>query len=449
MPTAPAARRQLAWLSILLLVLALVAVTQRATRTLTGLPAPVPASAGHRVLSAHPFAAPPTTADCEASLGVACYSPNQLRKAYGLDDLPRDGAGTTIAIVDAFGSPTVEADLRAFDQAFGLPDPPSVRTITPAGDVPPFNPADPTMAGWALETSLDVQYAHAMAPGADILVVATPIAETEGLSGLAEIVQAENYVLDNDLADVISQSFGATENTFPADTDRTALRSAFVKANANDVTVLAASGDTGATDYQENGTTLYPSPVVSWPSSDPLVTSVGGTQLHLDAEGNRTAPDVVWNDGYGAGGGGLSSWFDRPSFQDDVSSVVGDRRGTPDVSLTAAVDGGALVYIGFDPSMTGFALVGGTSEATPVLAGIVAVADQYAGHRLGNLNGALYDLAGGDAAGSGIVDVQQGDNTFGGVTGYPARSGYDLASGLGTVDAPAFVPALAGGTDPR
>ena len=116
---------------------------------------------------------------------------------------------------------------------------------------------------------------------------------------------------------MITQSFGATENTFPGFdkgdfSSIQTLRYAFKDAARHDVTVLAASGDAGATDCQADGATYYPYPVNSWPSSDPLVTSVGGTQLHLDDAGNRTAPDSVWNDDYGAGGGGQSHVFARP-----------------------------------------------------------------------------------------------------------------------------------------
>src|SRR5262249_51248960 len=160
------------------------------------------------------------------------------------------------------------------------------------------------------------------------------------------------------------------------------------------VTMLAASGDSGATDFQLNLQDLYPFPVNSWPSSDPLVTSVGGTQLHLDANGNRLSPDVVWNDGFGAGGGGQSKVFPRPLFQLGVRNVVGAARGTPDVSMTAAVDGGGLVYISaFGPGTEGFYIVGGTSEATPIFAGIVALAHTLAHRPLGQINGALYALS--------------------------------------------------------
>jgi subtilase family serine protease len=173
--------------------------------------------------------------------------------------------------------------------------------------------------------------------------------------------------------------------------------------------------------------------------------------LTLDDAGNRLSPDMVWNDGYGAGGGGVSSVFSRPDFQDGVRKVVGSHRGTPDISLSAAVDGAVVFYYSFDPGHVGFHLVGGTSESSPEFAGIVAMADQAAHHRLGWLNGRLYDLHG---AGSGLVDVTVGNNSFGPftnsdnitytVTGYNAGPGYDLASGLGTFDAPRLVAALAG-----
>jgi len=404
---------------------------------------PVPAVTGH--IELHTVSTPPTTAQCEAMFGIACYSPLQYRQAYDIKPLYAQGITgkhRTIAIVDSFGSPTIANDLHVFDQTYGIPDPPSLRVIAPSGAIPPFDPNDDTMVGWAEETTLDVEYAHAIAPDANILLVETPVAETEGVTGFPEMIHAENFVIDHHLADVISQSFGATEQTFPNRQSLLQLRSAFVNAAVHGVTVLAASGDAGATDFMADGSTLYPFPVNSWPSSDPLVTSIGGTQLHLDADGNRTAPDQVWNDGFGAGGGGRSIVFGRPDFQDRVRDVVGNQRGTPDISMTAAVDGAAVFYFSFLPGAVGYHLVGGTSEATPIFAGVVALADQLAHTSLGDLNPALYDLA--RRGGRGIVDVTVGDNSFAGVTGFPATTGYDLASGWGTVDVARFVPAIAG-----
>jgi subtilase family serine protease len=228
-----------------------------------------------------------------------------------------------------------------------------------------------------------------------------------------------------------------------------------INAKAQGVTVLAASGDGGATD-NTSGNGFYLRPVNSWPSSDPLVTSVGGTQLHLTSTGARTQPDNVWNDTglFGspeASGGGVSEIFSRPAFQAKV--VTGSSRATPDVSMSAAVNGGVLVYLSAEAAGTGstagYAIVGGTSEATPLFSGIVALAAQKAGHNLGWINPTLYKMA--FEADSGIVDVTAGSNTVtfeqGGashtVKGHPAVLGYDMSSGLGTVDAAAFVPALA------
>ncbi len=415
-----------------------------------------------RRLSRASGATPPTTAQCEASLGLACYGPAQLQRAYHLTSLYQrglTGTGSTIVIVDPFGSPTALADLKQFDSDYGLPDPPTFTIIQPAGPVPAFDRNDAEQVGWAEETSLDLQWSHAMAPGANILLVETPISETEGEQGFSEIVQAENYVVDHNLGDVISQSFGATENAFPSAQAVLNLRSAFVNAAAHGVTVLAASGDAGATDYQADGVSLYPYRVNSWPSSDPLVTSVGGTQLHLDAAGNRTAADTVWNDtaklgGLAAGGGGVSSIFARPGYQWAVAASVGRHRGTPDVSMSAAVDGGVNVYFGFtgvDVTSTGYYILGGTSEAAPELAGVVAIARQRGNHRLGLLNPSLYLLAQRRAA--GLPDVTAGNNsaTFDQsgatytVTGYNAGSGFDLASGLGTVNAEALTAELTRG----
>jgi subtilase family serine protease len=395
--------------------------------------------------------APISTSDCVAQFRIRCYTPLQYYKAYNLSPLYTakvTGAGRTIVIVDSFGSPTIGNDVATFDKQFGLP---SVNlTIDKFGTIPPFDPNNSTMVGWAFETTLDVEYAHAIAPGARIVLAETPVAETEGVTGFPEMMNAEQTLIEHHVGDVISQSFGATENTFPGFgqgnySSLQNLRYAFTDALHNHVTVVAGSGDTGATNYEPDGLTLYPYRVNSWPSSDPLVTSIGGTQLYLDNNGNRLQPDSVWNDGYGAGGGGVSAVFGRPLFQGDVANVVGNRRGTPDISMTSAVNGAAWVYASF-PTAGGWNLVGGTSEATPIFAGVVALADQLAGHRLGWINPYLYTLgAFSQHPGfpAGLVDVTTGNNSFAGIAGYNAVPGYDLASGWGTIDAAKFVRALA------
>ena len=403
---------------------------------------------------------PPTTSYCLANFHYHCYQPPQFEKAYNLGPLHAagiDGRGKTIVIVDAFGSPTIGHDLQVFDQAFGLPDPPSLTIIQPAGPVPAFDPTNSDMVGWAVETTLDVEWAHAIAPGAAILLVETPVSETEGVQGFPEIVTAENYVIDHDLGDVISQSFGATEETFPDAASILALRSAFKNAREHHVTVLAASGDLGATNWELNLSDIYPMRVNSWPSSDPLVTSVGGSQLTLDDSGRRLAPDVVWNDFGGSAGGGVSAVFERPEFQDAVRDVVFGARGTPDISMSASCDGVVVFYYSFRPTRIGWHLVCGTSEASPLFAGIVAMADQLAGKRLGHLGGALYELyeerSRGEEHSRSLIDITQGNNTFGPFTngdgktytvqGYTAGPGYDLATGLGTFNGAALVRALA------
>jgi subtilase family serine protease len=429
------------------------------------------ASPEHWMIPRH-FAQEPTTSDCETDFGIACYQPAQLQQAYDMNPLYNaglNGRGKTIVLVDSYGSPTITSDLATFDQANNLPAPPSFRIIQPAGAVPPYDPNNYDMGNWGFETSLDVEYAHSMAPGANILLVETPVDETLGVQGFPQMIEAENYVINRHLGDVISQSFGATEQTFPSKFSILSLRSAYFNALVHRVTVLSASGDGGATDDSaydpsDGAVNYYPFRVDSWPSSDPLVTSVGGTQLHLDANGNRTAPDNVWNDtalfgGPAAGGGGVSTVFSRPFFQNSVRGTVGGARGNPDVSLSAAVDGGVVVYLGYTNGPAGIApgwfVVGGTSEATPVFSGIVAIADQAAHHDLGWLNPTLYGL--GDGSRSGIVDITSGNNSVSGtqalppvagqtfsVQGFNAVPGYDLASGLGTIDGARFVGELAG-----
>jgi subtilase family serine protease len=243
-----------------------------------------------------------------------------------------------------------------------------------------------------------------------------------------------------------------------------ALRGAYQLAAQDKVTVLAASGDSGAADVEMDETTYYTSPVTSWPDSDPLVTGVGGTQLHFTAQGKPAAP-TVWNDTFSvptnefangnagpnplASGGGLSAFFARPSYQNAVKSVVGNHRGVPDISMSAACNGSVDTYGTFGGEPAGWTPSCGTSEATPLFAGIVALAAQVAGHPLGLINPALYQLLAEGAA--GLVPVASGDNTVsfrqGGqlhtVRGYPAGNGYNLASGVGTVNAAIFVPELA------
>jgi subtilase family serine protease len=396
---------------------------------------------------------PLSTSMCQATYSIRCYTPVQLRHAYNLDQLYSegiDGRSRTIVIPIPFGSPTISNDLSVFDAQFGLPNPDL--EIVKFGNIPPYDPNNPVRVEWAAGTTFEVEYAHSAAPDAKIVIAETDRNETVGVTGFPELMKAEQSLINAGIGDVILQLFGTAESTFPGFSQGSfasllGLRYAFKDALAHHVTVLALTGDTGVTTTESDGSTLYPYPVVAWPSSDPLVTSVGGTQLVLDNAGSRSQPDVVWNDGYGATGGGVSGIFARPRYQSSVSGVVGGYRGTPDISMSAAVNGCDWVYLSFGGvGGAGWNLFDGTISATAMFSGIVALADQVAGHRLGLINPALYALgrlAQHNVRSTGIVDITQGNNSFGGVTGYSAAPGYDLASGWGTLNAAEFVPALA------
>ena len=414
------------------------------------LPAPVAAAVGHRMTTGQ-LPEPLTLAQCLAQYHSYCYGATQLEAAYNEPSLFRrgiTGAGRTIVIVDSYGSPTIQHDLDVYSKHYGIPS--TKVQVVKWGKVPKFDRNDPDMTGWAEEATIDVDMAHTMAPGAHIVLVETGVSENEGTSGFPQMMSAEAYLIHKGVGDVISQSFSATENTFPGFSkgDYSSLqdlRYAFKDAAARGVTVLAASGDSGVTDAESDGSTLYPYPVTSWPPSDPLVTAVGGTSVYLNDQGKTVKPTTVW-DGDGASGGGLSKVFSRPSYQNGVRSVVGDSRGVPDISMIGDPDTGVWTYDSFGPQDMGWELWGGTSVATPVFSGIVALADQKAGHRLGDINPALYRLGQLQQAGvcdTGLQDLVGGSNGYNGVKGWPVVKGYDLATGWGTINAAQFVPALA------
>src|SRR6202012_2892804 len=245
------------------------------------------------------------------------------------------------------------------------------------------------------------------------------------------------------------------------------LRSAYITAatEKNGPTVLAASGDSGGGGVGRNGTTYYTPPVTSWPDSDPLVTGVGGTELVAGSHGTFTS--VAWNDTYNkhlgdgtvpyATGGGLSVLFDRPAYQNGVANVVGGKRGVPDVSMSGSCSAPVFTYQSFPQAgfPAGWYPECGTSEATPEFAGIVALADQVAGHALGVINTKIYQLSAAKAP--GIVPVTSGNNTVtyvqGGKTttlqGYSAQPGYSLVTGVGTVNGADLAYELAGKTPPK
>ncbi len=442
-------------------------------------------------------ATPPTEAQC-ASVGRRCFTPQAIQAAYNLGPLyanGNDGHGQTIAIVDSYGSDTIAHDLHVFNQAFGLQPMCGEEGVTCAAGLPTFSqlhlqgsPATKSQppqsngthqenkSAWALEVSLDVETAHAIAPMANILLVTTPTAETLGVQGFPDMMNAEQYVVDHHLATVISQSFASAEDAFASPQSLENLRHAFIAAAQNGVTVLGSSGDGGTANYKKQPTKnpqLIPYPTVEWPASDPLVTGVGGTYLCTNPTANTNDPRTVAAGppakcsanptqaevGWTFSGGGFSHVFSKPTYQNTLpagSTPIGNMRGVPDVGLQASAGTGALVYIslppdgqsglicGSAPCSTGWYDIGGTSLSCPQWAGMVAIAAQINGGGLGPINAALYKI-GADPLryANDFYDITTGNNTADpSVPGYPATTGWDPITGLGTPNAANLLPDL-------
>jgi subtilase family serine protease len=449
---------------------------------------------------------PPTQAECVAA-NRRCFTPAGIRAAYNLQplyDQGFDGRGHTIAIVDSYGSDTMAHDLHVFNQAFGLqpmcgeegvtcqPGMPTFSTLavqgSPATKAPPpqsNSPGQEDKAAWGLEVALDVETAHAVAPGANILLVTTPTAETLGVQGFPEMMDAEQYVVDHHLADVISQSFASAEEAFGSTQSIERLRHAFKSAAQNGVTVVGASGDTGTANDKKSpvgkGGTTINSQTVVWPASDPLVTGIGGTALCTDPNAATRVADnadppaacqgtdqaeIVWGElsrGIGTGGG-FSHVFPRPDFQATLPAgstlIPSGQRGVPDVALQASPRTGDLVYIslapdgqsgmkcGADPCSTGWYDIGGTSLATPQWAGLIGIAAQMKGSGLGLINPALYSIASDPAKyANDFFDITVGDNQANqDIAGFAATPGWDPTTGLGTPNAANLLPDLVAAT---
>jgi subtilase family serine protease len=394
---------------------------------------------------------PLTTTQCQAAYDINCYTATQLRTAYDVAPLSRrgiDGRGVTVVIPIPYGSPTLRHDLHVFDQKFGLPDP-DLR-IVPFGDIPAYDPTSAFMVDLAAGTTEEVDSVHAMAPAAKIVVAETTITGSGPVAGLPELMRAEKSLVDQGVGDIFDQILATAEGTFPGveqgdDSSLLDLRFGFQDAQAHHVTTVAAAGDFGVTEFDADGN-LSTTPSLNWPASDPLVTSVGGARLSLDDAGRTLRRPTGWSDFGEAGAGGLSEVFPAPSYQSGVAGVVGAHRGIPDVTMSAAVDGGTWIYTSFGGTGgAGWDIFDGSGIAAALFTGVVALADQSAGHRLGSVNPALYRLGalrGHGEQRTGLVDITQGDNSLAGVTGYVARPGYDLDTGWGTVDAGTLVPAL-------
>ena len=210
-------------------------------------------------------------------------------------------------VIDSFGSPTLQQDVDTFDKAFCLPMA-NISVIAPLGTTP-FEPSNQDMAGWAGETSLDVETIHALAPDAKIVVMTSPVSETEGTVGLSQFRQLEQYAVVHKLGNVISQSFGASEATLSDSAGQAEIAkwTTFYQqaTTQSGVTFTASSGDEGATDYA-NLAQLSSVPTTSFPTDEPWVLSTGGTTLHTNGSSiNETA----WDDS----GGGFAPSSRRPT----------------------------------------------------------------------------------------------------------------------------------------
>lgn len=322
------------------------------------------------------------------------YSVTQIRHAYGFDKLASTGMGQTIAIVDAYGSSTLQSDLNNFCGAMGI------ATTTLGIYYPQGKPSKPN-SGWALETALDVQWAHAVAPNAKIVVV---IAKSASLTNL---LGAVDYAVNNLGAKQVSMSWGASEFS-----GETSYDSHF---NKPGVTFFAASGDNGAG--------------VIWPAASPYVVAVGGTTLSLDSAGNKIS-ETAWS----GSGGGISTYENQPSYQSGWQSTT--KRTIPDVSYDANPSTGFPVYISNYNGGTGWITVGGTSAGAPQWAAQQALVNSARTSALSGTVAALYAVAG-SAYSTNFYDITSGNNG-----GYTTTTSYDYVTGLGSPNAAALVPAL-------
>ncbi|MBA3822277.1 MAG: S53 family peptidase [Ktedonobacterales bacterium] len=366
-----------------------------------------------------------------------CYTPRQIQQAYNVLPLFAagvTGTGQTIVIIAAYQSPTLHHDLHTFDRLFHLPDPVLV-VQTPHG-MAAFDPSDLSQVAWAGEITLDVEWAHALAPGAHLtLVEARSPADNDILAALRWAIRTRSGT-------VISQSFGEAEDCMTPATLAT-QHALFVQAVQAGMTPVAAAGDTGAAlpDCADAGFHR----AVSSPASDPLVLAVGGTQLAM----GRTHQESVWNDDGGATGGGYSAIYARPSYQNGVTT--NRARGLPDVAADADPQTGVLcVWSASGAGADQLFTFGGTSASTPMWAGILALAAQRAGHGLGWVQPALYASAAHQTRdtfditqGTNTVSVPDGNGFRHTIPGTSAQRGWDAVTGWGSPNARLIVLALA------
>jgi subtilase family serine protease len=347
-------------------------------------------------------------------------TPTQVRQAYGFNQVTfsnskaaADGSGQTIAIVDAYDDPNIAADLTSFDATMGLSNTAangvSVLTKVQMGTNMTSN------AGWAMETALDVEWAHAIAPGAKILLVEA------ASNSYADLFNAVNYARSQTGVVTVSMSWGSGEFSSEKSYDSyftTPAGHVGGSGLAGGVVFVASSGDSGAPP--------------EYPAVSPNVLAVGGTSLSLGAGANYSSET-----GWSGSGGGVSSYETKPAFQANVAQSK-TARTSPDVAYDANPSSGFAVYDTVAYSgQTGWFQVGGTSAGAPQWAALIAITDQARALRgLGSLTGSaaltgIYSLPAAD-----FHDVTSGSN------GYSAAKGYDLVTGRGSPLAAALIGGL-------
>lgn len=332
------------------------------------------------------------------------FTPVQIRHGYGFDQVSYTGAGQTIAIVDAYDDPNIAGDLATFDSQYGLPAPPSFTKVNQTGDTT-YPVQD---KGWDTEIALDVEWAHAVAPGANLLLVEANSANDTDLLAAVDYAAAH--------AQVVSMSWGGGE--FSGETS-SSYEGHF--AGKSGVTFVASSGDYGKPP--------------SWPAISPSVLSVGGTNLKLTST-NTWSSETGWGNGswsffLGGSGGGISQYFAQPSYQKGVVTQSTTKRTNPDVAYDADPNTGVNVY---DSVNGGWMVVGGTSAGSPQWAALLALADEGRAAAGKTALGftqtlpAIYQMTAGN-----FHDITSGNN------GYAAGAGYDLVTGRGSPKAASVI----------
>ncbi len=353
------------------------------------------------------------------------YTPAQISGAYGFSSVASNGDGQTIAIVDSYNDPNIVGDLQHFDSWFNLPSPPSFQVVGQSGGAPPTV----SNAGWAAEESLDVEWAHAMAPSAKIDLVEA------NSSSLADLMAGVQWAASSSGASVVSMSWGFLEQSQISQSQETAYDRTFQQSN---VTFVAASGDYGEPEY---------------PALSPNVVGVGGTTLTLNS--GTYGSESTWNLSQGSvttsSGGGPSIFEAQPFYQNGL--ILSSFRAAPDVSYNAGPSGSSTsqtgewfsIYDSFDTlnefgSSNPEEPIGGTSAGSPQWAALIALANQQrATNGLPALTGynqtlpAIYAMPGSD-----LHDITTGSNQY----GIPAGPGYDMVTGVGTPDAPGVIASL-------